>query len=103
MQERKTLAYLKDALLDLWTKIQRRNADAEKNAHTSTSSSSTRGENRLDPGIDSSREESRGSVANINSLLVSSKGSTISGEKRHKIFAFRVLTTDLRRKDAAIC
>ena len=49
-------------------------------AQTSISSSSTRGEYLEEPGIDSCNEESIGSVANISSVRVSSRGSTISFE-----------------------
>ena len=47
-------------------------------AQTSISSSSTRGEYLEEPGIDNCSEESIGSVANISSVRVSSRGSTIS-------------------------
>jgi len=46
---------------------------------TSTSSSSTMGDRWFELGMDRYREDSRGSVANMSSLRVSSRGSTISG------------------------
>jgi len=51
---------------------------------TSTSSSSTMGDRWTELGMDRHREDSRGSVANISSLRVSSSGSTIS-EKRSAV------------------
>ena len=59
-------------------------------AQTSISSSSTRGECLEEPGIDNCNEESIGSVANISSVRVSSRGSTISFEvSRVNIWSIR--------------
>jgi hypothetical protein len=46
---------------------------------TSTSSSSTTGDRWFELGMDRYREDRRGSVANMSSLRVSSRGSAISG------------------------
>lgn len=55
--------------------------DAEVVIDTSTSSSSTIGDRWFELGMDRYREDNKGSVANMNSLRVSSRGSAISGSR----------------------
>ena len=56
---------------------------------TSTSSSSTIGDRWIEFGMDKYKEDSKGSVAKISSLRVSSRGSTISGSAAWSTYAYR--------------
>ena len=79
VEEGQALAKLEDTLLDLVRrKYHGRTGDILLATHTSTSSSSTRDACFPDPGIECSRDDRTGSVANTISVLVSSRGSTIS-------------------------
>lgn len=69
---------------------------------TSTSSSSTIDACLPYPGIDSSRLESVGSVAKINSLRVSSKGSTISNILDEKLKQLVAIKLDLPRIEGCL-
>jgi hypothetical protein len=80
VKEGQALAKLEDTLLNL---VRHEYDDGHAGdtlvaIHTSTSSSSTRDACFPDPGIECSRDDRTGSVANTISVLVSSRGSTIS-------------------------